>query len=104
MAAPRPLTRTQKGALVIFAVIFWLAVSFWALLAVSIPLEPGEPCGGDTLNTIQKVIAGGGWCFSFAGLLSALSAERGGGGVARATAATILAFGLWLLLLTSATC
>jgi hypothetical protein len=98
-------SRGGRVALIAFAVSLFLIVTLWAWLALSIPLEAGEPCGGDFLNLVQKLIAGAAWIACLVGLAGGLSyQDTGGRWVARGTAATAACFAVWILLIATASC
>ena len=83
----------------------FLVVGVWAWLAAGFPLEPGEPCGGDALNLVQKLIALAGWIASLVGLAGGLSYPQGGGRwVARGTTAAAGCFVIWIVLVGTANC
>jgi hypothetical protein len=88
-----------------FAVGLFLVVGIWALLAASFPFEPGEPCGGDALNLVQKLVALAAWIASLVGMAGGLSyPDSGGRWVARGTLAVACCFVLWIALVASASC
>jgi hypothetical protein len=97
--------RVWRGASIAFAIALFLVASLWVLLAVSLPMEPGEPCGGETLNVIQKLIATVGWVSALVSVAGGLSdPAKGGRRIGRGTVAAIACFVIWWVVVRSASC
>lgn len=91
--------------MIVFAVTLFLVVGGWAWLAAGFPFEPGEPCGGDALNLVQKLVALAAWVGSLIGLAGGLSyPESGRRWVARGTLAAAGCFVVWILLISATSC
>ena len=102
---PEPPTTGARVALIVFAVVLFLGVTIFAWLAASLPLEAGEPCGGDALNVVQKLVALAAWIASLVGLAGGLSyPDTGGKWVGRGTLAAGVCFVVWILLVGAASC
>lgn len=101
---PEPPTG-ERVALIVFAVVLFLVVTILAWLAASFPWEAGEPCGGDALNVVQKLVALAAWIASLVGLAGGLSyPDTGGRWVGRGTLAAGTCFAVWILLVAASSC
>jgi hypothetical protein len=86
-------------------ILVFLAGSLWAMVAISLPVDGGEPCGGSAANFAEKAIVGLGWFAAAGALVSALSypevAARWAWRWALATGVCIV---IWVALIDAANC